>query len=150
MIETKDIKKMVAHIMRRDKGIADPQLMHPTREWFIGLGIATLIVLLGSWFCWFIYSSYAQTIVSELPVSEPVVPYQAASIAEAIKIFESKQIKFSEILGKTPDVEAVVVSTSTELLIEPENTPATTTPTIVSEPQIKFIDDAESEAVLAL
>ena len=150
MIETKDIKKMVAHIMRRDKGIADPQLMHPTREWFIGLGMATLIVLLGSWFCWYIYSSYVQTIVSELSVSEPVVPYQAASIAEAIKIYESKQIKFSEILGKTPDVEAIVVSTSTELLTEPENTPATTTSTTLSEPQIEFIDDAGSEAVLAL
>ncbi len=150
MIETKDITKMVAHIIRRDKGIADPQLMHPTREWFIGLGITTLIVLFGSWFCWYIYSVYSQTISSELSVNEPVVPYQAASIAEAIKIYEGKQLKYSEILGKTLDAEAVIISTSTELLIELEKIPTTTTPTIVSEPQIEFIDDAESEAVLAL
>ena len=149
MIETKDITKMVAHIIRRDKGIADSQIMHPTREWFIGLGVAVLIVLLGSWFCWYIYSEYSRTIDSALSVTEPVIPYQAATIAEAIKIYETKQLKFSEILGTSGREEEVEWSTTTEILIEPEES-VTPTPTVMSNPQIEFIDDEVSEPVLAL
>ncbi len=148
MIETKDITKMVSHIIRRDKGIADPQLMHPTREWSVGLGITMLIVLFGSWFCWYTYNEYSKTINIPLSVSESVVPYQAATIADAIKIFETKQLKFSEILGTSSQAQAIEVSTSTEILIETENTP-TTIPTVVSDPQTEFIN-SESESVLAL
>lgn len=119
MIETKDITKMVAHIIRRDRGMADPLIMHPTREWFVGLGITTLIVLLGSWFCWYIYTEYSQTINTAVSVTEPVVPYQAATIAEAITIYENKQIKYSEILGGeviTPVVTEMATSTNREEL----------------------------------
>lgn len=150
MIETKDVTKMVSHIIRRDKGIADTQLMHPTREWFIGLGITMLIVLLGSWFCWYIYNEYSQTINTPLTVSESVVPYQAATIAEAIKIYETKQSKFLEILG-TSDREVVPdVSTTTEILNEVKESVLAPIPTVVSDPQTEFNDDEESESVLAL
>ncbi len=147
MIETKDITKMVGHIIRRDKGIADPQLMHPTREWFFGLGITTLIVFFGSWFCLDLYTQYSHIIHTPVIVSESAVPYQAATIAEAIKIFETKQLKFSEILGTTP--EEIEVSTPSELIIETEIMPASI-PTAVSDPQVEFIDTEESEALMAL
>ncbi len=150
MIETKDITKMVAHIIRRDKGIADPQIMHPTREWFIGLAVAVLIVILGSWFCWYIYSEYSRTINTSLSVTEPVLPYQAATIADAIKIYETKQLKFSEILGKSGKEESIEVSTTTEILIEPEESVTTPIPAVMSNPQIEFIDDERSEPVMAL
>lgn len=37
MISKKDILQMARHIIKRGKGIPDRRLMHPYREWFIGL-----------------------------------------------------------------------------------------------------------------
>ena len=116
MIETKDITKMVAHVIRRDKGIADPQLMHPTREWFTGLAIATLIVLFGSWFCFYTYTLYTKTINTELPVSESSVPYQAATIAEAVRIYEAKQLNFLEITGRSSAEGIGEIGTTTSVV----------------------------------
>ena len=149
MIETKDITKMVGHIIRRDKGIADPQLMHPPREWLTGLGITTLIVLFGSWFCWHMYTQYSQIINTPLTVSESGVPYQATTIAEAIKIFETKQLKFSEILGVTSETHAIEVSKSTELISETDDAPVATS-TVGSDTQVEFIDTEDTEAIMAL
>ncbi|MES2749554.1 MAG: hypothetical protein V4606_04130 [Patescibacteria group bacterium] len=150
MIESRDISKMVTHIIRRDKGIADPQIMHPSREWFRGLGIATLIVVLGSWFCLHIYTQHLETVSTPLSVSEPVVPYQAATIAEAISIFEAKQAKFSEILGtRVAPVQTVTASTTSEIESEVE-TATLPVPAVVSDPQIEEGDVDESESVLAL
>ena len=153
MIETKDITKMVAHIIRRDNGIADPQLMHPTREWFIGLSITTLIVLLGSWFCFYIYTHYAQTIDASMTVSEPVVPYQAATISEAIKIYETKQLKFSEILGSGSEKGFEEIGTTTSPAVTDEILPVSVNaePGIVFEEEPLMTDDSVSGTpVLAL
>ena len=145
MIETKDIKNMVAHIIRRDKGIADPQLMHPTREWFVGLFIAFVIVVCGSWFCVYIFSTYRDKMNTPVVVTEPAVPYQAARIAEAIKIFEAKQRTFSEILTGAGTTVAESPERPALNTIE-----STTTPKLIIEPISIVTDETESpKAMLA-
>jgi hypothetical protein len=151
MIETKDITKMVAHILRRDKGIADTHIMHPTREWFTGLGIATLIVVLGTWFCFYLYSFHSLEMQKEVVVVEQAVPYQAATVKSALELFSEKRNKFNEILGgeSVPAVLPVAeLSTTTET-----ETAATSTediPELIIDPAPVFDDEGEPiEAVLA-
>ena len=151
MIETRDITKMVAHIVRRDKGIADPQLMHPTREWFWGLTIATVLVLLGSWFCVYIYNAYTQIMHTEISVSELAVPYQAATIAEAITVYENKKLKFSEILGITAKEEDGEVGTTTQVILkEVISAPVRVEPILLlKEESTTSVDERLPTAVLA-
>lgn len=125
MIETKDITKMVSHILRRDKGIADTELMHPVREWFIGLGLTSLAVALGSWFCFYLYLSYSAEMQKEVVVVEQAVPYQATAVKNALELFAFKQKKFSEIIGGGSTSGVLLpaepaTSTPKVMVIEPE------------------------------
>jgi hypothetical protein len=151
MIETKDIKKMVAHIIRRDKGIADTTIMHPAREWYLGLGLASLIVCFGSWFCWYLFSSHKLEMQKEIVVIEQAVPYQAATVKSALELFAIKQKKYDEILG-TKDIaassEAPSIATSTDSAVVSEEVSAT--PEVIIDPASIFEDDGTPiEAVLA-
>ena len=103
MIETKDIKKMVSHIIRRDKGIADTNIMHPAREWFTGLVITTIIVAAGTWFSFYVYVSNQNEMNKETVVIESAVPYNAAAVSGALELFATKQQNFNKILGGRQD-----------------------------------------------
>jgi hypothetical protein len=122
MIETKDILIMVRHIVRRDRGVRDPQIMHPTREWFFGLLISIFVVAIGTWFCWYVYVSYTDKLVKVTESVEASVPYQAATVSEAISIFNARKQKFNEILDQAKsspiNTTSVEVETSTESISE--------------------------------
>jgi hypothetical protein len=151
MIETKDITNMVKHILRRDKGIADTNIMHPSREWFTGLGIATVIVFVGSWFCYYLYSVHTTKMQEEVTIVEQAVPYQAATVKSAIELFETKQKKYNEIIsnGDTSTVNEIPpVSTSTDISVVPEE--VRDIPEVIVDPAPIFEDDGTPvEAVLA-
>ena len=151
MIETKDIAKMVQHILRRDRGIADTQIMHPTREWFTGLGIAFVIVVLGSWFCYYLYTFYTNEIKEEVIIIEQAVPYQAAAVESALVLFSARQQKYNEIIGGgvSSPVLPAVTATST-----PTEVTATTTeeiPELIIDPAPVFEDsEVSAQAIPAL
>lgn len=149
MIETKDIKKMIAHIIRRDKGIADTNIMHPSREWFTGLTLAVMIVIMGSWFCWYLYNAQTLKMQAEVTVVETAVPYQAVVVQNALELFAAKQKRFAEIIGsdtRVIEVEVEDVATSSPTTVPKE--------VIINEPEVSidpplFSDEEASSAGLA-
>lgn len=147
MIEAKDIKKMVAHIVRRNNGITDTAIMHPSREWFIGLSLATCIVALGSWFCWYLYSVQTLKMQSEVIVSESAVPYQAATVKSALELFDTKQEKFMKIIGSESSVVATEIeedASSTPGMLPNETIPKKFE--VSSSPSIEF-DGSENQSL---
>ncbi|MBY0538193.1 hypothetical protein K2P47_02210 [Patescibacteria group bacterium] len=140
MIESKDIKKMVQHILRRDKGIADTQIMHPTREWFTGLAITLGMVVLGSWFCYYLYSFHHNEMKKEVVIIEQAVPYQAATVKSALEVFATKQEKYNEILGGgMNDIPVSVATTTTP--VEVSATSTEEIPELIVDPAPIFEDD---------
>ncbi len=150
MIETKDITKMVQHILRRDRGIADTQIMHPTREWFTGLGIAFVIVVLGSWFCYYLYTFYTNEIKEEVIIIEQAVPYQAAAVESALVLFSARQQKYNEIIGGEVPSPVLSVVNATTTPIEVTATTTNNIPELIIDPPPIFEDEVLQEgAVLA-
>ncbi len=150
MIETKDITKMVQHILRRDKGIADTQIMHPTREWFTGLGIAFLMAGLGSWFCYSLYTFYANEIKKEVVIIEQGVPYQAAAVSSALELFSARQQKYNDIIGGGVPSPVLPVVTTTTTPIEVTATTTEGVPELIIDPAPVFEDGGEPiQAILA-
>lgn len=151
MIETKDITKMVAHILKRDKGIADTNIMHPAREWFLGLGITTLVILFGSWFCFYLYSYHSTEMKKEVVVIEQAVPYQAASVKSALELFATRQEKITEILGGRNIVVPVQINDRSTSTPDTDRTEAADVePELIIDPA-PTVDDSEAsgDAVLA-
>ena len=151
MIESKDIKNMVQHIMRRDKGIADTHIMHPVREWFTGLTIAILMVLFGSWLCFYLYSYHSNEMKKEVEIIEQAVPYQAAVVRSALEVFAQKKEKYQAIIGdeETGVVIPDVVATSTPASTEVTATTTEDIPELIIDPPPTFSDEEVQNAVLA-
>jgi hypothetical protein len=156
MIETKDIKKMVAHIVRRDKGIADTNIMHPSRDWFTGLGITVLIVAIGTWFSFYLYASYQTKMSQEVVIIESVVPYNATVVSSALELFALKQDTYNKILsgGKSGvQVEFETSTTTPEAIIvpiEPETEVDEDIPELIIDPPPIFEDEEVITPTLAL
>ena len=111
MIETKDITKMVKHIVRRDKGLVDPQIMHPVREWTTGLGVVLVGVLLGSWFCFYLYNFYSTQLNIAIVVEEVQVPYQDTLVKKALLLYREEKKTYENILSGS-NKEAIVTQSS--------------------------------------
>ncbi len=151
MIESKDIKNMVQHILRRDKGIADTQIMHPAREWFTGLGIAFLMVVTGSWFCYYLYTFYSNEMKKEVVIIEQAVPYQAAVVMSALDLFSARQQKYNEIIGRGVAGTALPVVTATTTPTEIITITTEDIPELIIDPA-PIVEDGEvsTQAVPAL
>lgn len=63
-----DIKKILKTIVRKNKGLRDPQLIHPARDWAIGV-VGALIMLLGA----VLFSVGQYYSYTSLPLDEEVV-----------------------------------------------------------------------------
>lgn len=96
MISKKDILKMVRHVSKRSRGIPDRRLIHPKREWCIGLVIFVVIVFSGVFYNGHTYQRY-NNIASEL--EEPtsgVVTYKANVVNETLEYYRERERRFTE------------------------------------------------------
>jgi hypothetical protein len=133
MIETKDITKMVQHVVRRNRGVADPQIMHPMREWVTGIGVTALGVLAGSILAAWLYTYYQAKTDEVIAVTETPIPYNATLVAEALSIYRSKLEAYNAVtgisaIGDNSAVEIAETATTTEAGTDVE--PALDTPVV--------------------
>ena len=103
MIDSKDITNMVRHIIRRDQGVADTQIMHPLREWVTGIVAAIVLIIVGAWFSFVQYRTYVEKRDTSVSVIESAVPYQTARIATAIATYTTKRTVYNLAIGNKED-----------------------------------------------
>lgn len=119
MIETIHIKKMVEHILRRQRGVADREAMDPNREWLIGVGVTILLVVGGGIAS---YSLYLNTISLEVNadhIPAVAIPYNAAVVDGVVETFRTRARAYNDIRGAVEDVPTEPVTP-----VVPSETPA--------------------------
>jgi len=153
MIESKDIRKMVEHVIRRQQGVADREPMDPAREWLTGITITALFVCVGGLVS---YQYYSTTIAFEVvmtDMSTPSVPYSAVRVEEALTWYEARAERYGQLRGTLPTepVTSIIVPV-VEAEVAPETDTATSTPadTGVSELELSTpVEDSGSETEVA-
>jgi hypothetical protein len=123
MIEPKDITKMVTQIVRRDNGKPESMIMHPMREWALGLLVVGLLVLWGVIFTIALYRVYSSSLETEVPIATVTIPYKAPQVADAIQYYENERTIYETLLGAPSYIGRsntlpVPVATSTEMTAE--------------------------------
>ncbi len=133
---------MVQHIVRRNRGVSDPQIMHPMREWLIGI-IATVIVgVFGSISAAFLYHSYDVLRGTEIAVVATSTPYKTKVVERALVEYREKRENYDVLLNKKV---IPAVATTTEVISMPiEVTPEATTPTTTPATATVEFPEAES------
>jgi hypothetical protein len=149
MIEKTFIQKILRSTLRRSRGLSDHHLMHPTREWFSGLGVALLLLIIGTAGCVYLYWQY-NTIEPETAaaIEAPATIYQEDAVKSALLELKERATRLEAERqrlesGRTPPPAAepealpeteVEISTTTVVdtlpeVVEPSTTETTTTET---------------------
>ena len=98
---------MVQHILRHSKGLRDHKIMHPEREWIIGLGIGLIIFTATAYHSAFTYwKDKHMTSSSEAVTAQPIVVYRGVMVKDALTRFDMRNRERDELIGsfsgKTP------------------------------------------------
>jgi hypothetical protein len=121
MIESKDIRKMVDHVIRRQQGVADRESMDPAREWLLGIVVTGVFVCVGGVVS---YVLYDRTVTLEVATeaSAPSIPYNAARVQAAIDWYEARAVRYGALRGDAP--AAPVTTLDVPPTVVPDETPA--------------------------
>ena len=100
MIDKKSIIKMAEHVFRRSQGYPDRRLMHPKREWGIGILIFTLLVFIGSLLAGKMFVQY-KDFTEVVGVTEQSVPkYRDVIVQDALDLYQQKEVQFDVLQGE--------------------------------------------------
>lgn len=118
-MQNKDIfKSLLKKLERQKKGLSDPRIMHPEREWAIGI-VAMILVFLGSAY-WSsqVYLKNRNVTSAEVPTDEVVV-YKEGIVTDVLKRFEKNDETYRQLtqgIAVTEDLPVKVASTTPEVV----------------------------------
>ena len=116
MMNKKEITKIAKRILHPHKGYKEPKIIHPTRDWIIGLLIALSIVGGSAVWSASTYLEYQSLSVGDTnEIEEGVVVYRESLVKAALEQFSSREEKWDSLLEsqQTP-VEDSTTDTETE------------------------------------
>lgn len=88
-------------LIRADQGLKDPQLMHPAREWSIGIVVGVIMFLLSAGWSAQIYVGHRDTSATEVAeVKEETVTYRASLVEAALAGFDDRQVMHNKFLNQ--------------------------------------------------
>ena len=114
MIEKNDIIKMAKHVFRRSNGRQDHHIMHPYREWAIGVLVAITIFLVGGVLGLDRYLTYDEFVISDPVAQENQVMYRSKQVSDAIELYENRQAKFDSLVQSLPQIETEDIASTSE------------------------------------
>lgn len=102
----KNIDNILKSISRHKHGLRDPQIMHPEREWLIGISIAvTIFILSGAWSLTLYLKN--RNVSSDIQMGEQseVVVYRESMVNEALGRLDKRKAALDALLGRESVVE---------------------------------------------
>ncbi len=125
MIEKEAVKKIVDHALNPyKKNFVDNHIMHPEREWFIGIFVSLVIMITGSIFIYYFYNLYSNVSLEDgTEVVDPVV-YRASLVQSALDEFAVREKIYNDLKPSSDQVNEPVTTTSLEA-VPTENSTST-------------------------
>lgn len=108
MINKNEFTKIANNIIKSHKKIKSPELVHPKREWAIGLLVSVLIFAGTAWWSIQTYRSYQNTAVNFNVQEEEVVVYRKSLVESALEVFSTRAEEYGN-LTSSPKTEPVFV-----------------------------------------
>ena len=141
MEHKKDIMKMAKKIFRHQKKITNAKLVHPERDWLLGLLAAAVFLAANGFWSYYTYNSYRNPDLSEDTGGggNGLVTYHASKVEAVLRDFSEREKEHQELL-KNLSVNTV---SSSDLEPKPgkdilgEGNSGVATGTVTVEPDVK-------------
>lgn len=116
MIDKNIVKNIANHIFHpHKKEFIDNNLMHPEREWSIGLMFGMVLVLAGGLWSVNSYLLYNEVSIENADSSTPdLFVYRASVVGEVLNNFSERKKIYDSLLPKSEDLNQVLVATTTQ------------------------------------
>ena len=114
MITKKDILQMISHVARRSRSLPDTRLMHPKREWALGIIAFIVLIIIGG-----IVNAqnfrYYSSIDEQLEEgSSHVVMYKETAMREVLEYYSDRTARFQQLRNSIVPVKPVINTVVTE------------------------------------
>ena len=118
MIDQTEVLKIAKHAFKRGKGVPDRRIIHPRRDWAVGILIFTTILATGSYYSMTVLSTYRDVDTSGGTAAERVPKYQAEQIERTINTYKDKEAAFNSLINQTTVVieDEEEMASSTDLV----------------------------------
>jgi hypothetical protein len=137
-----EIQAVAKKLFHHNRGIKRTKLMHPNRDWLIGVlvGILIIVVMIG----WSAYTYLEKRDAIGLTDTsvEPVVPvYKADTVQDALDLYQNREEVFAQLNQSNvsiaePEVDTVSTTTS-----------STTDQVVEEQPTAEVIIEEEGQAI---
>lgn len=115
MIDKKSILNMASDVFKKGQGYPDRRLMHPDREWGIGLCMFAVVLAAGGFVAVQLYTKYSDVdaLITQQPIN--VVSYNTQAANTALTIFRERDAAYQALTNSLPRQAPVtiVVASST-------------------------------------
>ena len=146
MIDKKQILKMAEHVFRRSSGIPDKKLMHPKREWAIGMVLFAVILVGGSILSSWSFAQYRNIDTQTGEASIQIPKYNETLIKNVLEEYKQREVIFNTYVTDTSLVPVIeVVATSSTNAESPTDDVASTTVNVENPSEIDTISATELE-----
>lgn len=113
MISKADIIKMAKHVTRRSAGMPDRAMMHPRREWLLGLSCAFVVMGAGAAYNAFVFQHYStiESFVTETQVH--ITEYRSDRTQTVLERYRERTAAYEALRAEIPAVSTSAADTST-------------------------------------
>lgn len=120
MISKKDITRIIKKIARKKRGLRDHQIIHPQREWFLGLFFTLLIVAgMATWSCLTYFNVTNRSIETDAEVLTNQTVYRTEIVDAALAEFRQRAENYDQLLENRIEIPIQnEIAESTEVEVE--------------------------------
>lgn len=117
MISTQDLLSLGGGLLRKRRVSYDKRVIHPTRDWLIGLLFFFTIIIAGGCYSAYQFVTYRNITVHETVVSETIVKYNSVLVTRMLEQYALRKANYDGVLrvAASMPVEDVSASTTEEV-----------------------------------
>ncbi len=126
-----DIQKITKTIMRKNRGLQDPQLIHSDRDWALGMmGTLTIVCIAVAFSVWQYYS-YTNLSLDEEVILD-MIPYKTVQVEKALSQYRDLSATHDEIISDTSGIVVEEVPKEDEETSQAEASTSAGTPSLAN------------------
>lgn len=123
-LKTDQLKDMIKSVVRGSKSYGEHNMMSPVREWYLGVGVCLVLVLVGGFFAVSTFIAYQNVSFYEAVATSTPQIYNEKTVKDALRALSERKERMATFEGKlrAPTSGPPALATGTT-----PGTPATTT-----------------------
>lgn len=146
MISKRDITKFTKRIIRNQRGLQDHQMIHPRREWGVGLVVGMLAFTGGAVWSYITYNEVRERDIESVnPAEVQQNVYQEGLVNAALSEFRQRKISYETLLNASTFIAPIQEEVEEEVNFDddaPEPVTATATEAVSSSVERSIAEES--------